>query len=125
MRRHIRNPAAYNAAVERSMRPWPGGTKPQPDEVSVTWTRVMLENLAAEDVLADKPTYLKALAEAARLVAQHEPVNLAALEKLALGDTAIRILVEKAGLKVKSASDLEKVRRLLLVAAATAKGPAA
>lgn len=93
------------------------GTSPL--DVAIT-TRQVAETID----LPLTPSQRAALLVAAKAVELHYPINLGALEKLALGDTAIRILVEKAGLKVKSASDLEKVRRLLLVAAATAKGVA-
>lgn len=133
MIRPIHDRSAYYRAVDRAKRPnynapppapKPAEPAPEPEAVSITWLLITLEHLAEEEALADKPAYHKALAEARKLVAQHTPANHEALAKLALGDTAIRALVEKAGLRVKTSGDIEKVRRLLMVAAASAGGAA-
>lgn len=121
MPRHIRNPGAYNAAVERGKRSWPGNTGAAPKEgaqVSLTWLVITLEHLVEEGFMADQPAYRKAVAEAAKLVRQHAPLNHEALAKLALGDTAVRAIIERAGLNASAPGAIEKVRRLLIAAGA-------
>ena len=117
--RHVRNQGAYNRAVERGKRSWPGHTGTTPaegQEVSIAWLVITLEHLVEEEFLAEHTSYRKALAEAVKLVRQHAPAYHAELAKLALGDTSIRAIIDRAGLKVSKPGDIEKVRRLLMAA---------
>ena len=133
MVRPIRDRAAYYRAVDRNQRPHypaqpapapaaPPEPEPEPEPVSITWLLTTLEHLAAHPAIVQNNDHWRALAEARKLVAQHVPANLANLVKLPLGDASIRALVEKAGMKVKSPKDVEKVRRLLRVALESVRG---
>ncbi|HEY9144511.1 MAG TPA: hypothetical protein VIM90_10810 [Arenimonas sp.] len=122
MSRHIRNQGAYNRAVERGKRSWPGNATPaagqEGQEVSIAWLVITLEHLAEEDFLADREPYRKALTEAVKLVRQHAPGNHAELAKLALGDVAVKAIIERAGLNTSRPDAIDKVRRLLMAAGA-------